>query len=61
MDIHQASIIDGSNTFVVGITNDYTYISNSEVVVITSGFSRKAGMSRDDLIYFNAEIDRISS
>lgn len=56
IDIYQASQINGSNTFVLGVTNDYRYTSNSEVVVITSGLPRRPGMSREDLIHFNADI-----
>jgi malate dehydrogenase len=37
-------------------TKDYSDISGSEVVVVTSGFPRQPGMSREDLIGKNAEI-----
>ena len=37
-------------------TKDYEDISDSDVVVVTSGFPRKPGMSREDLIGKNAEI-----
>ena len=37
-------------------TKDYTDIANSDVVVVTSGFPRQPGMTREDLIGKNADI-----
>ena len=37
-------------------TKDYADIAGSDVVVVTSGFPRQPGMSREDLIGKNAEI-----
>ena len=37
-------------------TSDYADIARSDVVVVTSGFPRKPGMTREDLIGKNAEI-----
>ena len=37
-------------------TKDYADIAGSEVVVVTSGFPRQPGMSREDLIGKNADI-----
>ena len=37
-------------------TSDYKDIENSDVVVVTSGFPRKPGMTREDLVEKNAEI-----
>ncbi|RAH15358.1 MAG: malate dehydrogenase [Methanobacteriota archaeon] len=37
-------------------TSNYEDISDSDVVVVTSGFPRQPGMSREDLIEKNAEI-----
>jgi malate dehydrogenase len=37
-------------------TKDYADIAGSDVVVVTSGFPRQAGMSREDLIGKNADI-----
>jgi malate dehydrogenase len=56
LDIWQKAPIDGYDTRTVGITNDYSRTSGSDVVVITSGLPRKPGMSRDDLIQINAGI-----
>ena len=37
-------------------TKDYADIADSDVVVVTSGFPRQPGMTREDLIGKNAEI-----
>ena len=37
-------------------SNDYTSTENSDIVVITAGLARKPGMTRDDLLFKNAEI-----
>ena len=37
-------------------TKDYADIANSDVVVVTSGFPRQPGMTREDLIEKNADI-----
>ena len=36
--------------------NDYEPTANSDIVVITAGFPRKPGMSRDDLLLANYEV-----
>ncbi|MCF6332477.1 MAG: malate dehydrogenase [Draconibacterium sp.] len=56
LDLWEASPINFYDTHLVGVTNDYSMTSDSEVVVITSGVPRKPGMSRDDLISINAGI-----
>ena len=58
LDIWQTSSINGFNTRVVGVTDDYERTKGSGIVIITSGMPRKPGMSRDDLIKTNAEIVR---
>ena len=55
LDIVEACPVDGSDVNVVG-TNDYADTANSDVVVVTAGFPRKPGMSRDDLLWKNYEI-----
>jgi len=37
-------------------TNDYADTAHSDIVVVTSGFPRKPGMTRDDLVKKNQEI-----
>ncbi len=53
LDIWEAAPLRGSDTNVLGVTNDYKATANSDVVVITSGLPRKQGQSRDDLISIN--------
>jgi len=55
LDIMEASPILGFNAHVVG-TGNYEDTANSDVVVITAGFPRKPGMSRDDLLFKNFEV-----
>ncbi len=56
MDMMQASKQYGSNTQIIGVTNDYSKTANSEVIIITSGMPRKPGMTREELIGVNAKI-----
>jgi malate dehydrogenase len=56
LDLWQTAPINYYDTRLVGYTNDYSKTADSEVVVITSGITRKPGMSRDDLISTNAGI-----
>src|SRR5437870_11983450 len=55
LDILQAGPVLGYDSLITG-TNDYADTTNSDIVVITSGFPRKPGMSRDDLVKKNQEI-----
>lgn len=55
LDILEAGPVLGYDSLVTG-TNDYNDTANSDLVVITSGFPRKPGMSRDDLVKKNQEI-----
>ncbi len=55
LDMLQAGPVLGYDSLVVG-TNDYADTANSDIVVITSGFPRKPGMSRDDLVKKNQEV-----
>ena len=54
-DIAQSTAIDGFNCNLIG-TNKYEDIKNSDVIIITAGVPRKAGMSRDDLLATNLKI-----
>ena len=56
MDIMQTANILGTNTRLVGVTNDYKMTEGSDMVVITSGIPRKPGMTREELIGVNAGI-----
>jgi malate dehydrogenase len=55
LDMLQAGPILGYDSMVIG-TNDYADTKDSDIVVITSGFPRKPGMSRDDLVKKNQEV-----
>src|SRR6266699_5367385 len=55
LDLLEAGPVLGFDSLVTG-TNNYADTANSDVVVITSGFPRKPGMSRDDLVKKNQEI-----
>lgn len=55
LDLMQAGPVLGYDSLITG-TNDYADTANSDIVVITSGFPRKPGMSRDDLVKKNQEI-----
>ncbi|MCP5113921.1 MAG: malate dehydrogenase, partial [bacterium] len=55
LDMAQACPVEGSDVKVVG-TNNYEDTADSDVVVVTAGFPRKPGMSRDDLLWKNYEI-----
>ena len=56
MDLMQTASLNGFDTKIVGVTNDYTKTADSEIVVITSGIPRKPGMTREQLIGINAGI-----
>jgi malate dehydrogenase len=55
LDLLQAGPVLGYDSLITG-TNDYADTAHSHIVVITSGFPRKPGMSRDDLVKKNQEI-----
>jgi len=55
LDLLEACPLWGSPSKVVG-TNDYTDTEGSEIIVITAGFPRKPGMSRDDLLFANSDV-----
>jgi malate dehydrogenase len=55
LDLMEARGIELHNRKIIG-TNDYADTTGSEIVVITAGFPRKPGMSRDDLLRTNAKI-----
>src|SRR2546429_1240890 len=55
LDLAQAGPVHGFDSSLVG-TNGYDETADSDVVVITAGMARKPGMTRDDLLFKNAEI-----
>ena len=58
MDLMQTASLNGFDTRIVGVTNDYAKTAGSDVAVITSGIPRKPGMTREELIGTNANIKR---
>ncbi len=55
LDIYQAAPLVKSDCRVIGTTS-YEATAESDIVVVTAGLTRRAGMSRDDLLVKNADI-----
>jgi malate dehydrogenase len=55
LDMLESGPIEGYDVKIRG-TNDYAETAHSDLVVITAGFARKPGMSRDDLLRKNYEV-----
>ena len=55
MDILEAGPVAGVDVQITG-SNDYAPTADSDIVVLTAGFPRKPGMSRDDLLWANYDI-----
>src|SRR3954471_4550100 len=55
LDLNQSGPVVGYEANLTG-TNGYEETAGSDIVVITSGFPRQPGMSRDDLLAKNTEI-----
>ncbi len=55
LDLMQAGPVEGYDISITG-ANDYGPTANSDVVIVTAGFPRKPGMSRDDLLLANYEV-----
>ncbi|MCX6620219.1 MAG: malate dehydrogenase [Acidobacteria bacterium] len=55
LDLLESGPIQGYDVNITG-TNGYEATANSDIVVITAGFPRKPGMSRDDLLMANYEV-----
>ncbi|MCB0457779.1 MAG: malate dehydrogenase [Flavobacteriaceae bacterium] len=56
MDLMQTAPLNGFDTKITGVTNDYSQTAGSQICVITSGIPRKPGMTREELIGINAGI-----
>ncbi|MFZ3216147.1 MAG: malate dehydrogenase [Candidatus Acidiferrales bacterium] len=59
LDMAESGPILGSDGHAAGISTasgDYRGTENSDIIVITAGFPRKPGMSRDDLLKANYEV-----
>jgi malate dehydrogenase len=55
LDMLESAPVEGYDVRIVG-TNGYDETGDSDIVVITAGFPRKPGMSRDDLLLANYEV-----
>ncbi|HET9489397.1 MAG TPA: malate dehydrogenase [Methylomirabilota bacterium] len=55
LDLLQAGPVHGYDSRLTG-SNSYEDTGDSDIVVITAGLARKPGMTRDDLLFKNAEI-----
>ena len=55
LDIMQSGPVDGFDAVMSG-GSDYAAIKDADVVIVTAGFPRTPGMSRDDLIGKNAGV-----
>ena len=55
LDLLQAGPVHGYDSTLIG-GNGYDDTADSDIVVITAGLARKPGMTRDDLLFKNAEI-----
>lgn len=55
LDLLHAGPISGYDSQLIG-SHDYGPTGESDIIVITAGLGRKPGMSRDDLLFKNAEI-----
>lgn len=55
LDLLEARGLEGHERLIRG-TDNYVDTAGSDIVVITAGFPRKPGMTRDDLLKMNAEI-----
>jgi malate dehydrogenase len=57
LDILQSGPVQGYDVMITG-ANDYEPTANSDLAIITAGFPRKPGMSRDDLLLANYDVVR---
>jgi malate dehydrogenase len=55
LDMLESAPVEGYDVSIVG-ANSYEQTAGSDIVVITAGFPRKPGMSRDDLLLANYEV-----
>ena len=62
LDMLEATPVTRTDARVTGISTasgDYKETANSDVVVVTAGFPRKPGMSRDDLLRANYDVIKV--
>ncbi len=55
LDLEQSGPVEGFDAVMAG-GSDYAAIAGADVVIVTAGFPRQPGMSRDDLVAKNAGV-----
>src|SRR5580704_17965366 len=60
LDLLESGPVEGYDVSITG-ANDDGPTANSDVGVITAGFLRKPGMSRDDLLFANYEVVKFAT
>ena len=55
LDLEQSGPVEGVDAVMAG-GSDYAAIAGADVVIVTAGFPRQPGMSRDDLVAKNAGV-----
>ncbi len=60
LDLLQSGPVQGYDVTVTG-ANDYEPTANSDIAIITAGFPRKPGMSRDDLLMANYDVVKVAT
>ena len=55
LDLSQAAPVEGYSPKFKG-ANEYAEIKDADIVIVTAGVPRKAGMSRDDLLEINLKV-----
>jgi len=60
LDLLESGPVQGYDVTITG-ANDYEPTANSDIVIITAGFPRKPGMSRDDLLLANYDVIRTAT
>jgi malate dehydrogenase len=55
LDLQESMPVIGKDVKITG-SNSFEDTADSDIIIITAGLARKPGMSRDDLLYTNAEI-----
>jgi len=60
LDLLQSGPVQGYDVMLTG-ANDYEPTANSDIAILTAGFPRKPGMSRDDLLLANYDVVRTAT
>jgi malate dehydrogenase len=60
LDLYQSGPIQGYDCVITG-ANNYEPTAASDLVILTAGFPRKPGMSRDDLLLANYDVVRAAT